>query len=178
MSIESFIQYFNRCVTRVVVLPKTSSNFMLKLGDILNIASAFGITDINKAQFLSQYTTTIGDTIYSNILTVESAPSPLMIHELCHILQFLYKKMPIQYVVSRQSRAYYESEAIQATMLAFPETFNSNYIDKRVLHLKAYGIPARVAELAIRDRIGEVERNKVPDRPRRVNDALRAWRDQ
>jgi hypothetical protein len=184
MTSKSFPQYFNDHISRVNIVPKSSSSFMKQLGGLLHIATTFGITNISKEQFLTQYTTTIGSTIYSDELTMESAPSSLLIHELCHVLQFTYRQMPFEYIVSVYSRAYYESEATQATMVCFPHDFygslekwDEEFVSRRVEHLIKYGIPRRVANLAIRDRIIEVQHGKIPERPRQMKASLDAWRN-
>lgn len=177
---QSFPDYFNRHVASIKIVPKRSSNFMVALGRLLDIAKRFGIADITKDEFLTEYTTTIGDTIYSDELTMNSAPTPLLFHEMCHRLQFLNARMPYEYIVFRESRAYYESEAIQAAMYCTPDSMGyrprREYARRKAEHLTKYGIPESMAVLAVWDRILEIERQKVPVRPMLMKKALTEWR--
>lgn len=177
---SSFPEYVNEHLVPIKIVPKRSSDFMVSLGRLLDWATKLGMTNITKEQFLTQYTTTIGDTIYSDELTMQSAPSPLLIHEINHRLQFLNRRMPFEYVIYRESRAYYESESIQAAMVCFPDLprheLTLENAARQAEHLVRYGIPLQMAVAAVYDRILEIKRDKIPVRPRWMRDALNEWR--
>jgi hypothetical protein len=173
---KPFARWFDGNVSWVQIVPKASSSFMARLSVLVGAARRLGFGTVSAEQFMSGYTTTIGRVIYSDEITMDSAPSALLIHELCHVLQFQSRAMALEYVCSPRRRAYYESEAMQAAWLCFPVEFSDEYVDRKVAHLRAYGVSDGVARTEIEARIDEVGRAAPQPRARRIALALEDWR--
>ena len=173
----SFIKYFNDHVSRVRVVLKRSSLLMKTLSFFMQLGSKLGITKIDSKTFMNDYTTTIGSTIYCNETTVDSEPNTLIVHELCHVLQFKNGCMPLHYIFSPKRRMYYESECVQAEILCYPGVERGvQWMERRVNQFKSYGIKENIIREELNKRITEVKENRAKDRPRKVWRTLYLWR--
>jgi len=173
----NFIEYFSQHVTKVKVVPKEQSSFMKMLGGFLTLGKKLKLTNIDKQSFMNDYTTTIGHTIYSNDMTEDSDPSSLMTHEICHVLQFKVCGMSTAYLFSPKQRAFYESEAAQASLLCFPGTKTDDaWVERKVKWLMDYGCKETVARREILARLDELKRGEPLARPQVICQILIDWK--
>lgn len=176
----TFTEYFSKNVTPVQIRPKKDSTFMKFLGGCLSVVRVFGVNVPNKKEFMENYTTTIGDTIYSDNWPEE--PTELVVHELCHVLQFKEKYMRIRYMTSPFKRMVYESECVQTEILCFPDRSRGGaWMERRIRQFVGYGINEGIVRRLLRSRIeAVVERETRPEglgkNARRVHEAYLAWR--
>ena len=176
---ESFLHYFNRTVSKVRVVRKTSSSFMQALAGFMDIAVAFRASNINRERFLTEFTTTIGDTIYSNRILMDSEPTPIIVHELCHVLQFKKSSMPWEFLFRPSRRMFYESECVEAEILCFPNLRRGNeWFERHVEQFKDYGIKESIVRRELQARLDEIQRGEFLARPLRVSLAYSAWQVQ
>lgn len=118
--------------------------------------------ELAKGDFLENYVTTIGRTIYAHPIwnSKTTPPSRVVVHELTHILQYQRYgwKYCLGYLFSKRKRLYYESEAFQTECLCFPGLLeNENIFTQRVKALSAYGINPYRSRLELEARRQEIK---------------------
>ena len=136
------------------------------LGGCLGLLKALGANVPSKKEFMDLYTTTIGKTIYYGEGWPEGEEvTPLVVHELCHVLQFRSFWMPIKYLFSSIWRIHYESACVQAEVLCFPGTENrGSWFDDRVEQFTGYWIRSGLVAHALLSRLQGIDEGKLdPD---------------
>lgn len=169
---ESFLRFFSHEVTKVKVAKKSTSSFMRAIAGFVPLGSG-----ISRDSFLQDYTTTIGDTIYSDTITMDSRPTRLIVHELVHVLQFKRSDFALTYLFRPDKRAYYETEAVQAEVLCFDlvNSIRGSWFEDKVRLFVGYGCSEAIVRRELRRRLDEVERGEAKLRPRKVRDAFDEW---
>jgi hypothetical protein len=127
---------------------------------------------------MDDYTTTIGRTIYSGHMNEESVPTSLVVHELTHVMQWndegLY--FALDFLFSKDKRAYYESEAGQAEMLLSKNIMTDAWLHRKATQLVGYGCKYEVALSELQARRSEVDRDQPQKAPSRVVTAVALWK--
>lgn len=171
----SFLEYFNKNVTKIRLVDKKKSWFMRLISFFITLGNKLSICNIN--DFITGYDTTIGRTIYAYpAWSWDQAPSSHILHELTHVAQFNLI-MAIRYIFSSKWRMYYESECVQAELLFDPKAAqSSNWMNRRVKQFKGYGCKEGDIRSAIHHRMREIQTNSVKKNPRVVFDAYLKWK--
>ena len=164
----TFLEYFNKNVHKVKLVDKRKSRFMRAIAWALSVLGIMG-----RDEFLDNFTTTIGSRIYTQKHLDWDNPSPLMFHELTHVLQFSFL-MAVRYLLSSKWRMRYESEAVQSVVLCTDLKPTTAWMDRMVRQFTKYRIDETTIRNEIVDRISEARRNLPLENARRV---YYAWRD-
>lgn len=169
-----FLPYFNEHVTKIKLVEKPKSWFMKLINFGLSITNWLKVTDIKN--FLTSYGTTIGNVIYdSPKWPWDKKPSPHMVHELTHVIQWGAGYM-LSYLFSPMKRAFYESVCIQSEWLIFPETGTERNVMVRADRLIGYGIEYAAATRMLEDRLEEVREGFPQEESKRMKEAYEAWK--
>lgn len=136
---------------------KSKSRFMRFVNFFIVLGNKIGLTSMDN--FLTNYVTTIGQTIYS---TPPWPPyvnnGPVVIHELCHVEQWSVW-YAIKYIFSRKYRMFVESVCCQAEMLCFPYLYaNDAKLSKKARHFVSYGVSYEEALKQLKAREYEIEK--------------------
>jgi hypothetical protein len=173
----SFLIYFSTTIRRIHLVDKKTSWLMRATNLGLLITNKLGWTNI--PNFLTDWTTTLRHSIYSSPRwTWDMAPSPILVHELTHVLQwnFLYV---LRYLLSPTWRCRYEAEAIQAEMLCFESCRTPSAVREATLNLVHYGINLDEATDMLLQRLLNVRaRDRLEPSAQRVWEAFYAWDTQ
>lgn len=168
-----FLRYFHDKAIPIKLVDKKSSRFMRMINFFLKLATLLHIASIEN--FLTQYVTTIGRTIYAHPKWKYSKPvSPLVIHELCHVQMWGFA-YAIKYVFSKKYRIYVESTCAQAEMLLNDRDYSEIELEHKAQHYVPYGIPPKMASDAIKRRYEEVLEGKPQRAAKLVVDVYRDW---
>jgi|PlaIllAssembly_1097288.scaffolds.fasta_scaffold00050_3 hypothetical protein len=154
----TFLQHFNDHARRIHLVDKRKSVLMRFLSGCLAATNFLGLSAIR--DFLGAYVTTLRSTIYASpSWTFDDTATPVQVHELTHVLQWslLYA---LRYLFSAQWRCYYESEAVQATMMCFPQRRTEAFATAAAAHLVPYGVKYAVAMKIMAQRLLEAVDNK------------------
>lgn len=195
----AFLRYFNENVMRIRLVDKDDSWFMKTIAFFLTITNALGITNIKDdpnthrdESFMGGYGTTIGisffglfwilrPTIYDNPgWNWKMSPTPHIVHELTHTIQPRGVWMAIRYLFSERWRMFYESEAVQAEMLCFPERVrDENWMRRRVAQFRGYGIKNEIMiRQTLEQRLEEAESGSPRASANAVFNAYGSWRQE
>jgi len=183
---ESFLTYFSRTTCKIRLVDKDNSWFMKLIAFCLTILNALKITNIKDdpdterdESFMGGYGTTIGTTIYDHPgWDWGMEPSPFMVHELAHAVQSHGPLMALRYVFNPNWRMFYESEAVQAEILCFPERArHEKWMKRRIDQFKKYGVSSAVLILqTLEKRIEEAEQGNPRTSAQVVWQAYSAWK--
>jgi len=144
-----FLRYFNKNVTKIRLVDKDDSwfmkaiNFFLMVGNALHLCNIKDDPDTSRDEsFMGGYGTTIGTTVYDNPgWNWDMSVTPHIVHELTHAVQSHGIWMALRYVFNEKWRMFYESEAVQAEILCFPNCpRNEQWVQRRVQQFMGYGI--------------------------------------
>lgn len=170
----NFTNYFSKEVKKIKVIKKSESLFMKMVYIILVITDWLHITNISK-EFMSSYTTTIGNRIYTDDRwPVNGQPTRLVVHELTHVLLWSFK-YAINYVFSKTWRARYESYCIATEMLIFPEKRTLLFIEGKADMLVKYGIPKDISMPQLLFRLEEIPNMELPSVCAKMLQAVDKW---
>ena len=126
---------------------KSDSDFMILVGKFLD-----GIGVMNKEEFMKEFTTTIGTTVYVPFdVGVDGGAEgydlwqqiSVLVHELTHVQQYNASpaEFTIKYLASRSDRASYEAEAYGADLeMYWWKTGHGYDIANRVKALQGYAL--------------------------------------
>lgn len=171
----NFIDYYRTVVGRVKIVPKHKSLFMKFLSLCLRVTNKVHLTNIGD---FYDYVTTVGNTIYGPPSWNEGMiPNSTLLHELTHVLESKsFRFYYLQYLLSKNKRALFESICIQTEMLYQPHiTHDMKYWEKRAHDLERYGCEYAYSYQLIKERALEVM-NGTPNRCAiRVYTAYRTW---
>ena len=174
---EPFIIYFSKRISPVRVVNKKRSPVMHIISFFLTILTKLGVVKFSKKEFMEDYVTTIGRTIYGPDWSVDMEPNTTVLHELVHVLQFKRFWMEFQYLFSKKWRSYYESSADQVWMITHPEKLNNNVIEKKAIQFTKYGIPyAMILEDLKKRRVEATLSNYQPE-AKKVAFCFIEWRN-
>lgn len=168
-----FLEYFDSEVQKIRLVNKTDSVFMRLVNFGLMITNSLRITDIKN--FLTEYGTTIGHTIYDHPKWEWDGPfTPHKAHELTHVLEwgFVYA---LRYLFSAKWRAYYESVCIQTEWMIFPRTRTPEKKAIRATNLVGYGISLKTAFDMLRDRGKEIDEGAPRKEAMMMKKAYEDW---
>lgn len=195
----TFLQYFNEHTQQIRLVDKNDSWLMKTAAFFLTITNALHITNIKDdpsterdESFMGGYGTTIGisffglfwilrPTIYDNPgWNWHMGPTPFVVHELTHTIQPRGLWMAVKYLLSSRWRMFYESEAIQAEVLCFPDVLrNDTWMRRRISQFNGYGIDDDVMiRQMLEQRIEEAEAGNPRASAKLVHETYLAWRDK
>jgi hypothetical protein len=146
---------------------------MRLLGICLGVLRRFGMNVPTRRRFMERYTTTIGKTIYCSSKWPKEDTNELVVHELCHILQFTERWMALKYLFSKTSRMHYEAECVLAEILCFPnKRRGKQWWNNRIQQFVGYGIP----EKTVRREFTMLQNGRERKNAKRVYEAFTRWR--
>jgi len=175
---KPFLVHFSETVTPIKVRDKESSLLMQIIAWALSVLTKMKVVDFSKERFMNDYITTIGSTIYvgkDRGWSMDMEVTPVVLHELTHVLQFLRTWMELQYLISDKWRSYFESTADQAWMIVWPGRATDEYLDRKVESFVFYGIPADMIREDLKERRTEVLESRPQPEARRVADCYIEW---
>lgn len=175
----TFTEYIDENITRVRLKKKSTSWFMRFLGGCLGLLKKLGMSVPSRKEFMRDYVTTIGKTIYyGEKWPPEAEPTPLEVHELCHVLQFRSFWMPIRYLLSPTWRAYYETSCVQAEAICFPEAERGEaWFDNRVKQFVGYGIRESLVTHALLSRLRGIDSKDIDPNAHKIYVALALYKN-
>lgn len=159
----TFVEFVDKNITPVKLKEKRSSLFMRFLGSCLNLLQFLGWNVPSKRRFMDHYTTTVRKTIYySGGWPGGEKVTPLVVHELCHVLQFRSALMPLRYLFSQKWRIYYEATCVQAEVLCFPEVNRgASWFDNKVCQFTDYGIQEKIVYSGLLSVLRGIQDHKI-----------------
>lgn len=183
---EPFLVFFNRTTAKVRLVDKKKSWFMKLINFFITIGNALHICNIKDdptterdESFMGGYGTTIGHTIYDHPgWEWDREASPFVVHELTHVVQDYGLWMRWRYVFDPHWRMFYESEAVQAEILCFPDRVrNERWMKRRISQFRGYGINATTVLQALERRIEEAAEGNPRASAKVVHEAYLAWKE-
>jgi hypothetical protein len=170
---KTFLQQYRELSGKNVKLVDKEKSLLMKFINLcIRIGNFLGLCDIT--HFLQDYTTTIGHTIYTQPADIkkweEGGVDQLLIHELTHVEQWCFK-MPLEYIFSKNGRAYYESECVLAELLCFRNSIKNIVPTKGLVKEYAkYGIDTEIMLDILTRQLYRAQYGSIPENPRTVVD--------
>ena len=178
-----FLEYFHKNVKNIKLVDKRDSPLMKTINLLIKAGNALRITNIKDdpstprdESFMGGYGTTIGSTIYeSPSWRWDDPPSPHMLHELTHVVQFS-PGMALRYIFSSEARMYFESECVQTEMLLDKRRACAPlWFERKVEQFKKYGCDEAAIRSILRRRAVEVLDGKPLHNPKLVHNVYMEW---
>jgi hypothetical protein len=181
----SFLRWFSQNVTKIKLVDKDDSwfmkaiNFFITLGNLLHICSIKDDPNTDRDEsFMGGYGTTIGTTVYDNPgWNWDMKPTPHIVHELTHAVQSHGVWMALRYVFDVKWRMFYESEAVQAEILCFPDrSRDERWMARRVKQFQGYGVSDEsLIRRTLQARLNEAAEGNPRASARVVFEAYTTW---